>query len=608
MKPFVRLAACAALVVMASAGLCIANAAPAPAAGGKAVTLPIPAKAQLVVQINGVEQARERLGKLLTAAAPNEAGAVNKAIDEGLGKLLEGRKTTAIPKDGRWYLVARDLGTLGEEDSPIAVLVPVTDAKAFRATFLTGDEQKSYNPGEGGIATFKFAFKGNELTIRSVELPGYVVLTPSPATAEFFVGKYDKPTVESLGAGVSESFLGADLSVYLNMDAVNDQYGQQIQAFRQFMDFAIQQAAQAGGQGVSKKQLEAAKVMFKGVFQGLEDARAFVIGTEFRPEGLAVRLHARFEDGSSTGKLLKNETPTALGALDKLPRGLANYSDMQVGTAVLEIFKDLMQQAAPGGDEDEKATEAFKKYLAEVQAAGPQGQSQAASPPEVTLGVLRFKDVNKAVAAETKMYKTLPAGGFLLNLALKDKPEVTEKAHKVGGFTLNEAKLVFDFDATAKELPDNIKEATIASMKRMMAEKTSCFYGTDGKVMLNVLAKDWATAEKTIEEYLSGKATLGSDASFKLTRKNLPSESSIIGIVDTSKLIVMLGDYMKGLAQALPGFPAQIPTLKPAKGDPAYVGVSLLLKPETLQADFFIPVTAFQVGRKVLAPILQNVE
>ena len=122
-----------------------AAAAPAPAPGGKTVTLPFPAKAQLVIQVNGVEQTRERIGKLLGAAAPIEAAFLNKAIDDGLQKVLTGRKTTAIPKDGRWFVVARELGALGEEETPIAVLIPVTDAKAFRESFLTAEVVQSTN-------------------------------------------------------------------------------------------------------------------------------------------------------------------------------------------------------------------------------------------------------------------------------------------------------------------------------------------------------------------------------------------------------------------------------------------------------------------------------
>ena len=97
----------AACLVMA-AGL--AAAAPAPAAGGKGVALPFPAKAQLVVQLRGLDATRDRLKALLAAALPAEADRLAKQIDEGFTTLLADRKTTAIPKDGRWFLAARDLG------------------------------------------------------------------------------------------------------------------------------------------------------------------------------------------------------------------------------------------------------------------------------------------------------------------------------------------------------------------------------------------------------------------------------------------------------------------------------------------------------------------
>src|SRR5581483_10733688 len=67
MSHALRLPLAAAVLALAAGP---APAAPAPDAGKNAV-LPYPAKAPVVVHVNGLEQVRDRLGKAMTAAAPD---------------------------------------------------------------------------------------------------------------------------------------------------------------------------------------------------------------------------------------------------------------------------------------------------------------------------------------------------------------------------------------------------------------------------------------------------------------------------------------------------------------------------------------------------------
>jgi len=593
--------------LFAALGVAPATAAPAPAAGAKGFVLPFPAKTQLVVQVNGFDQTRERLEKLAQAAAPDEAGMIKGALQLGLGTLLGERKMTAIPGDQRWFLTIRDLGGLVGEEPAIAVLIPVKDAKAFRETFLTADEQKSLQKGEAGISHFTGSFKGQEATLQLVERPGYVVLTPSKETAEQYAGKFEAATTETLGADVSKALLESDISVYVNMDSVNDQYGQQIQAAKQFLDFAMQQAGGAGG-GINKQQqIAAAKAMFKGLFQGLDDARGVVVGFEFRPVGLGLRILGRFEDGSTTGKILKNEDLTTLADLGKLPPGQSIYAASRLSPAIMDLIKDFTQQTTAPED-DEKALAAIKAYIEVLSAAGPGGQFQTFSPPGASFTIQSFKDPAKVIDAQTKLYGSLPVGSAVQNVQLKEKPTVTEKAKTLGKFTFNEVKIVFDFEASVQELPGQIKDSIIASMKKLVGEKLTIYFGTDGKSVITSSAPNWDEAKALITAYLEPKTTIDGEASYKTTRVNLPAEASLVAVLDTSKVLVMMGGYMQTMADAIPGFPGQIPELKTAKGAPSFLGMSLSLKPEVIEANIFVPATSVVVARKVLAPVLQKIE
>src|SRR5580704_830440 len=120
-------------VTLAVSGL---TAAPVPADSGKGTVFPYPAKAPVVVCLNGYDRARDRLGKMLTNAIPNDAANLTKTVDKFLNDFLEGRKLTGIRKDARAFVVVNELTGIPEGNFALAVLVPITSYKEFRDTFL----------------------------------------------------------------------------------------------------------------------------------------------------------------------------------------------------------------------------------------------------------------------------------------------------------------------------------------------------------------------------------------------------------------------------------------------------------------------------------------
>jgi hypothetical protein len=594
----------AAAVLALAAGTTAA--APAPDTGKNAV-LPYPAKAPVVVQVNGLEQVRDRLGKALTAAAPDLAPKLNKEIDDALKQALQGRHLSAVAK-GRLFLVVHDVSKIADDEPAVSLLVPVADYKAFRESFLTAEEKKSFEKGKDGVDTVKSSAAGNEMTVYLVDLKDYVAVTPDKATADTYAGKYTRAETKEMGAELAASFLAADVSLFVNLDLINDLYGEQIRQFKTLTDFALGQA-QMGGMipGLGKKQIEAFKTIANGIFQGLEDCRGLVVAAELRPEGANVRIQARFADDTPTGRMLRSETPTPLSGLQALPRGLTIYVGSKIGKSFTDVFKALAQEFA-AADDDEKGAAALERLMADLAAAGPQGEYAANAPPETNLTVAAYKDPAKAVAAQTKLYQSLDAGSRMANIVLKEKPKVTEAAQTEGGFSFTEVRLHFDFEASVKDLPEPVKESTLATMKRAAKEKTAMWIGTDGKVVLTLTAKDWAAAKKVLDDYRGGKAGVGSVPGFALTRKNLPAEASMIGLAETGEMIQALADQLKALADNIPGFPVPLGGVKAPKGEPTYLGLALTLKRETATVDVFVPGAAMNVAVKMLAPLFKNIE
>lgn len=588
----------------------VSTAAPAAPAvpAGKNVTLPYPAKVPLVVQVNGIERARERLTKMLEALPPAERDQVKKELDSGLKALLTDRKLSAIPPDGRVFLVVHDFAKLADEEPAVSVLVPVTGYKEFKDTFLTAKERKTVEKGGSGIETVKSAATGEEVSVHLVDLKEYVALSVSKDTAELYAGKYTRAQSGAMGADLSSSFLAADLSLFVNMDVINDKYGEQIRQFKGLIDFALGQA-QMGGMlpGLNKKQVEMVKVVLNGFVQGIEDSQGVVITTEFRPEGLNLRAQAQFAADTPSAKAFKAEVPGPLADLSKLPRGLSTYGGSKFDKKIADVFRQFSQEFGAAED-DEKGAAAIEKLLAEVGAAGPQGEFNATSTPHSGLTVTSYQSADKAFAALTKLYKAIGSGGRFSNVVLKEKPKVADKAQSHRDFAFSEVRLTFDFAATVEALPENVRESTLNSLKRLLKEKTTLWVGTNGKVVVQLVAKDWDAAKKLLDDYLDGKAAVGTEAGFQLTRKNLPGNATAIYLFETSQALTMLVEQVKAAGAAIPGGLPPIGDVKPVKGDPTFVGVALSLKPQVATCDAFVPGTAMNVATKMLASLFRRVE
>ena len=601
-------AALAAAVVCAFAALApvAPAAAPVPPKAGQVVTFPFPAKAPVVVQLTGVGAARERLSALLKGALGNDAADVEKLIDDGLKQLLADRKLTAVPKDGRVYLAINDIAALFEGTPAVSLLVPVTTYKEFRDTFLTADEQKTFEAGKG-VDEVKLSAFGNDHTVYMVDLKEYVALSPDKGTADLYTTKFTHASTTGMPSELAKSFVGSDLALFVNLDLINDTYGEQIKNFKMLIDFGIQQA-QMGGvlPGIGKKQLDAMKGLLQGAFQALGDCHGLVVAAEFRPEGLNLRVQAQFAEDTTSVKVLKAETPGPLADLGKMPAGLAQYMGTKYGKSFVEAARGLNAEFAPA-DDDEKGNAAVEKLQAALVAAGPQGEVAGIGGAANTLTVAKYADAKKAAAALLGCYEAMSAGGKVQGTILKDAPKVTADAQKHAGFTFAEVKMEFDFEATVKDLPEGVKENTIAQLKRGVAERQSIWVGTDGKQVVQVVAKDWAAARAAVDDYFEAKKPVGEVEGFKVTRKQLPADASLLLMVEVGQTATSILDSLRMVQDAVPGFP-KIGKAPELKGPPAFVGLAITLKGDTATANVFVPGAAIAAARKIVAGLLTNID
>jgi hypothetical protein len=410
-----------------------------------------------------------------------------------------------------------------------------------------------------------------------------------------------------MGSDVADTFLKADLALYVNMDAINDQFGDQIRGFRGLIDFGLQQAQQQGAlPGLNKKQLDAMKVVFKGMFQGIEDCRSVVVAGEFRPEGLLFRLQGRFAQNTPSAKLIQSETSTAMQDLNKLPKGLSMYSESRLGETLGKLLREMNQEFATPEDDD-KAAATLEQQAKERLAAGFRGEWTASNMPGTSLTVSDYKEPAQAVKAITKSFQAIPAGGKVNSVVLKSAPRLNIDVEKHQGFTFTEVRLQFDLDATVASLPEAGRDVTLENLKRTVPEKMALWLGSNGKVVINITAPDWTAAKTILDKYLDAHETIGTDPGFKATRDQLPTQATMLVIAETGSTLTGLLDSVRAVAQAIPGVP-QIGSIKAPKGEPTFVGFAITMKDDTIGMTAFVPTGAIAVGRKMLEGLLRNVE
>jgi hypothetical protein len=580
----------------------------APAQEVKVGTFPYPASAPVVVCLNGYDKARERLEKLLTLALPIEGPKIAKQLQEELDHVFEDRKLTAVRTDARIFLVVNNLADLFEDDAPpVSVLVPVRAYKEFRDTFLTKEELKTLDVGRDGVDTIRTPAFGAEMPLYMVDLKDYVALSTNRGSAELYAAKYVVGSADAMGPGLAESFLKSDLALFVNMDAINDRYGDEIRGIKGLIDFALQQALQEGMlPGFNKKQMETVKVVLKGLFQGVEDCRAVVVTAEFLPQGLSLQLKARFAENSASANQLALERPSPFADVARLPVGLGIYNGTRFGTTFSELLRE-MSQGFSTTEEDMRGEQLIEKHLADLGAAGHRGETSASAAPGQSITVMHYRDPNGAVRALTKTYKAVAAGGKVNAAILKAAPRVSDDSAKHREFTFSEVRLSFDYEATVAGLPDQVKLATLHSLKRTMNEQTTLWIGTNDKVVVQLMAKDWNDAKTLLDKYLDGKPSVGETAGYKLTRSYLPVEANVLVIAETGAALEGLMDALRSAGDAIPIIPP-IPALKRANGEPTYVGMAIALKEDTVTMSAFVPTGAITTSRKILEAVFKKIE
>jgi hypothetical protein len=548
----------------------------------------VPSSAPVIVHLRGIEGTKDRLLVMLKKALPELAPQIEAFLDRALkeGEFSEGRKPRGLAKDGPAFLVLLDLPVPPNEPK-FAYIAFVTKYEAFRDNALTEAERKTLKAETEG---YESATLDAGEPIFFVHKGDVAVVTLDKDVAKSFT-KDQKGSQDRVSKEQAQKLLGTDIGVYVDMGAVNKTYAEQIKSTHQAAKDGLKGAENA----VDKSQrgaLALAQKIVDPAFQAIEDSGALLLTFEFRPAGLAVHLETELKPGSATATALQGTKLSAFAGLDGMPAGQIGYSAMQSNKAVMKLLGELLFGIQ--ADPDDKDMKALRSALDEMVSADPGTRLDAYNVPVQGLQIALFADPARAVAAQVKLIETLTSGTTYGGGLLKEKPKVTPKAKKNGDLEFTSVELVWDLEKMAAgvgggalPLPDDAKKQLAEGFKKLLGERQTVWIAADGKAVVQISARDWAVAEKLLDQHARSTNTAGSNVAYRDVRKEMPAEASFLALVDVPRYVGLILEFAKPIIENTVPIPLKLPAT-PSDLHVTYCGTAVTLKSDRASVDVFV--------------------
>jgi hypothetical protein len=549
----------------------------------------VPDEADVVIHVRSAKAASDDLAAMIQAMSPALAEQAVPAIQQGIQQFSQefGEPAATSP----FLALLRAVQPDRPGSPPFAVIVKSDNYQGVLDS-LAGEKATTRSEGDG---LDSFTGRQGE-TIYATKGTGYVAFGPDRT----LVAGIAKPGPNTLGGRIApelaERLLGGDAGVYVNLAALQERYGEVIDQVRQQFMAALDQAGQQGGNAAM---MDTVKNLYGGLFDSLKSVGDLALGLDFDAKGLGIAGELTVKPDSEAAKALAKADNGDATELAKLPADGSFYVYMKVDPSLFSRFQSMGMSILYGGSKpSEEMTRAMEmqKALGRVESIG---MSQAGGMGVRRLNVMNVDDPNKFVEVTTAMMKAMkPAQDAPLNFI--DSVEVKPEAQQYQGFNLSEGKVTFDLEKLAKTQPN---PATAEALKSALGGGTlTTWFGTDGKRVLSVSAKDWESARAQIDAYLEPKSTIGETAGFQDVRSHLPKDVTMMLLVSAQGLVQQIATQ---LAATLDNPELKVPADMPK--EPALFGVSLTNGEAGYQFQLVVPSRVGPVLEKGLGPVISAV-
>jgi hypothetical protein len=575
-------------------------AAAAPLPEDKSALSQVPATSPLVVYVHGVEGSAGRLIGFLKKALPEPGRLAEGAFQAFLENGVNDRKLRGLAKDGPIFVSFTEMPKEGEKPK-FAVILAVTDYKAFRDAMLNDDERKTLKASPKGYESADY----QEQKVYFVERKGYAVVTHDEKTAVAFT-KSQAGIDTKISKEQAARLLSADVGVYLGMDVVNKEYGEQIKDAKE----QIENFLKAAEPGLAKNQrglLDAVHHLIGPVFQAIEDSKGVLLSVEFRPTAVVLHVESETRGNTKTAALLKPFKPTAMPQVDQTPSGLVFYTGLTANADLLKLLGPLALGTV--SDPESQEAKAIKAAMADLSKAGPGTRIDVWGLPVQGVQAWQFAEPAKALAATEKILDSLLKGDTFLSGMLKDKAPLKRNAATFRNIKFHSMALTWDLEKMAGaagmggEVPEEIQKKLAEGFKKLIGEQTTVWIGADDKQLFTVTAPDWKAAEALLDGYFKRTNAVGEKMGFQEARKELPREATVVSLIDVVAYGSALAEIAKPIISGFFPLPDKFPAKLP-KGDPSFIGSAVVLDERHFAADLVITASAVRdVYKAFIVPL-----
>lgn len=541
----------------------------------------IPADVAVVARVKALETVRDDILKMLDAMSSNAVALARPQLEQGLAMMeaQSGKHSVQHP-----FYVLLSL----PKDGPIpgwAVLVESENYEAVVKSVSKKDDFKS--APKDGLDTFDGS---DGQTWYAAKGKGFVAFGPDQTILKAVANP--KATLDEKIAGdVKKEFLAGDLGVYVNVAALQGQYGDQIdQAKQTFLGLLDN----AGGQ-MDAKTVGMMKTLYAGMFDSVKDGDALAFSVDFTPSAFSLSGSATVKADSKAAKGLATAKSGPAEGFGKLPADGFMYSYMNPSPESFKAIAKLGTAYVSGGGKSTAEMEKGQAMLAEAGGLEVYQAMASGSGGMTGMAALAYstpKDPAKAVEATTMTNTALKgAEGMFKDVV------VTPKVATYKGFVLNELKATYDLE---KMTPPNAPGGPDAIRKLMGGDTMTVWYGTDGKSMLSVSGKDLDEAKAKIDAFLTGDNSLSKIPPYDSLRRMLPANISGAILVNAQGLVKVVSETAGAMSGKALSIPADMPK------ETALFGGSFTASTKGYQFTFVVPSNVGPVIEKGLIPMLQG--
>jgi hypothetical protein len=191
--------------------------------------------------------------------------------------------------------------------------------------------------------------------------------------------------------------------------------------------------------------------------------------------------------------------------------------------------------------------------------------------------------------------------------SLTDSPFVKDAKHEddvltYKGFKFNRVTVTMDIDKLLEQQGQGNPAAQQIARAMLGGESVTTYAGSDGKLLLSVMAKTEEELKSKVDTLLEGTAGIGKEASYEVVRSRLPREVSGMFMMNMQALTKQIASMFSAMTNAELEVPADMPK------EPALLGGSLSATPAGYRFDFVVPSSVGPVIEKGMVPMFQSLQ